>query len=183
MALVSLVEQERQFFKSCVGLPEPWASRRQTPLSHSFCQHVVNAGEPLIIEDAREHPRVRDNLAIRDLDVIAYAGIPLITSAGHALGSLCAIDSEPRRWTEDEIATLRDLAASVVTEIEMRALVAERAQTQAALWVSERRFRLRGRFPRDDVGQSGGWFPRLLQRALPGVYRAVAGRAARGWMA
>jgi PAS domain S-box-containing protein len=74
--------------------------------------------------------------------VIAYAGIPLITSAGHALGSLCAIDSEPRRWTEDEIATLRDLAASVVTEIEMRALVAERAQTQAALWVSERRFRL-----------------------------------------
>jgi PAS domain S-box-containing protein len=105
VALVSLVEQERQFFKSCVGLPEPY-------------------------------------LAIRDLDVIAYAGIPLITSAGHALGSLCAIDSEPRRWTEDEIATLRDLAASVVTEIEMRALVAERAQTQAALWVSERRFRL-----------------------------------------
>lgn len=142
VALVSLVEQERQFFKSCVGLPEPWASRRQTPLSHSFCQHVVNAGEPLIIEDAREHPRVRDNLAIRDLDVIAYAGIPLITSAGHTLGSLCAIDSEPRRWTEDEIATLRDLAASVVTEIEMRALVAERAQTQAALWVSERHFRL-----------------------------------------
>lgn len=142
VALVSLVEQERQFFKSCVGLPEPWASLRETPLSHSFCQHVVNAGEPLIIENAREHPLVRDNLAIRDLDVIAYAGIPLITSAGHALGSFCAIDSKPRRWTEDEIATLRDLAASVVTEIEMRALGAERAQAQAALWVSERRFRL-----------------------------------------
>ncbi|HEV2149245.1 MAG TPA: ATP-binding protein [Longimicrobiaceae bacterium] len=142
VALVSLVEQDRQFFKSCVGLPEPWASRRETPLSHSFCQHVVDAREPLVIEDAREHPLVRDNLAIRDLDVIAYAGIPLITSGGHALGSFCAIDSEPRRWTEAEIATLQDLAASVVTEIEIRALVAEHARAEAALRVSERRFRL-----------------------------------------
>ena len=142
VALVSLVDQERQFFKSCVGLPEPWASRREVPLSHSFCQHVVNAGEPLIIEDAREHPLVRENLAIHDLDVIAYAGIPLITSAGHTLGSFCAIDSVPRRWTEDEIAMLQDLAASVVTEIEMRTLVVERQKTEFSLRESEARYRV-----------------------------------------
>lgn len=121
VALVSLVDEDRQFFKSCVGLPEPWSSRRQTPLSHSFCQHAVNSGEPLVIEDARGHPLVRDNLAIRDLNVIAYAGIPLITSDGHALGSFCAIDDKPRRWTDEEIAILKDLSASVVTEIELRA--------------------------------------------------------------
>lgn len=127
VALVSLVDSDRQFFKSCLGLPEPWASERQTPLSHSFCQHVVHTEEPLVIEDARDHPLVRENLAIRDLGVIAYAGIPLRTSDGHVLGSLCAIDSHPRKWTPEEVRTLRDLAASVVTEIELR-LAVERAE-------------------------------------------------------
>src|SRR4051794_15869823 len=76
VALVSLVDEDRQFFKSCIGLPEPWVSRRGTPLSHSFCQQAVESAEPLTIEDAREHALVRDNPAIRDLDVIAYAGFP-----------------------------------------------------------------------------------------------------------
>src|SRR5687767_12153776 len=58
VALVSLVDAHRQFFKSSLGLPEPWASRRETPLSHSFCQHVVTSREPLVIEDARVHPLV-----------------------------------------------------------------------------------------------------------------------------
>ena len=119
VALVSLVTEDRQFFKSCIGLPEPWASRRETGLSHSFCQHAVASAEPLVIEDAREHPLVSDNLAIRDLDVIAYAGIPLTTAAGHTLGSLCVIDHEPRAWTHEELDTLVVLAASVVSEIEL----------------------------------------------------------------
>ena len=78
VALVSLVDADRQFFKSCLGLAEPWASRRGTPLSHSFCQHAVASREPLIVDDAREHAVLRDNLAIRDMGVVAYAGIPLI---------------------------------------------------------------------------------------------------------
>lgn len=121
VALVSLVDEERQFFKSCVGLGEPWASARETPLSHSFCQYAVARAEPLVIEDAREHPLVKDNLAIRDLDVVAYAGIPLITRGGEALGTLCVIDHKPRSWTTDQIETLTDLAASVLTEIELHA--------------------------------------------------------------
>ena len=120
VALVSLVDSNRQFFKSCVGLGEPWASQRETPLSHSFCQHAVISREPLIIDDAREHPLVQDNLAIRDLNVIAYAGIPLITRDGAALGSFCAIDNVPRVWSSDEIAIVKDLAAAVMTEIELR---------------------------------------------------------------
>lgn len=121
VALVSLVDADRQFFKSCVGLPEPWASVRETPLSHSFCQHTIASRQPLVIEDAREHPLVRDNLAIPDLNVIAYAGIPLITSDGHVLGSFCAIDGQPRTWTDHDLAVLTELAGSAMTIIELRA--------------------------------------------------------------
>ena len=117
VALVSLVDADRQFFKSCLGLPEPWASQRGTPLSHSFCQHAVASREPLIVDDAREHAVLRDNPAIRDMGVVAYAGIPLIDADGNALGTLCVIDSQPRHWTTHQVQLLEDLAASVVTEI------------------------------------------------------------------
>ncbi len=121
VALVSLVDEDRQYFKSCLGLPEPWAAERETPLSHSFCQHAVARREPLVVEDAREDEVLRDNLAIRDLGVIAYAGIPLIDRGGQALGSLCVIDSRPRHWTPDQVDLLKDIAASVVTEISLAA--------------------------------------------------------------
>ena len=117
VALVSLVDADRQFFKSCLGLPEPWASERGSPLTHSFCQHAVARREPLLVDDAREHPLLRDNPAIRDMGVIAYAGVPLIDPDGHALGTLCVTDSQPRHWTTHQVRVLRDLAASVVTEI------------------------------------------------------------------
>jgi GAF domain-containing protein len=75
--------------------------------------------EPLLVDDAREHPLLRDNLAIRDMGVIAYAGIPLIDPDGHALGTLCVTDSQPRYWTTHQVRVLSDLAASVVTEINL----------------------------------------------------------------
>ena len=119
MALISLIDEDRQFFKSSIGLNEPWRSARETPLTHSFCRHTLGSREPLVIDDARTHPLVSANLAIRDLDVIAYAGMPLITGAGHAFGALCAIDHRPRSWTADQIETLRALTASVLSEIEL----------------------------------------------------------------
>ncbi len=118
VALISLVDSERQFFKSSVGLNEPWRSARQTPLSHSFCRHTLDTGEPLVIEDARVHPLVRDNLAVRDLDAVAYAGTPLITD-GHVLGTLCVLDHHPRVWTSDQIDSLEALGASVLSEMEL----------------------------------------------------------------
>lgn len=119
VALVSLVDESRQFFKSQAGLKEPWASRRETPLTHSFCQYAVAAQEPLVVSDAREHPLLRDSLAIPDLGVIAYAGMPLIDEQGHALGTLCAIDTQPRFWTAEQIELLRDLARLAVDEIRL----------------------------------------------------------------
>lgn len=127
VALVSGVDRDRQFFKSCLGLPEPWSSSRQSPLSHSFCQHAVARREPLVVNDAREVPELLDNLAIPDMGVIAYLGIPVITRAGHAVGTLCVIDHEPRLWTSDQVDLLKDLAASVVTEITLRQEAGARA--------------------------------------------------------
>lgn len=141
VALVSLVDDRRQFFKSCIGLPKPWTELRQTPLSHSFCRHVVASRSPLIIPDARHHPVLRNNPAVMDLNVCAYAGIPLLTSDGQALGSFCVIDSKPRQWTDDELSILSDLAASVMSEIESRSIQRESQRRADALRHSELRYR------------------------------------------
>lgn len=120
VALVSLVDAERQYFKSAQGLAEPWCSARETPLSHSFCQHVVVRDAPLLVEDARQDPLVRDNLAVADLGVVAYLGVPLRTPAGHVLGSLCAIDGAPRAWTPADLDTLQALADEAMLELAHR---------------------------------------------------------------
>ncbi|WP_354699325.1 GAF domain-containing SpoIIE family protein phosphatase [Paraconexibacter sp. AEG42_29] len=130
VALVSLVDSGRQFFKSCVGLPEPYATTRETPLSHSFCQHTIASGEPLIVSDAREHPVVRENLAVRDLSVIAYAGIPLRTTDGFVIGSFCAIGHEPRVWSGNDVLILTELAGSAMTIIELRAQALDLDETR-----------------------------------------------------
>lgn len=120
VALVSLVDRARQFFPGAAGLPEPYASERQTPLTHSFCQHVVATGDPLVVDDARDEPLLCDNLAIPDLGVVGYAGMPLVDGQGHTLGSLCAIDTTVRQWTAAELETLRDLAAACSAELQLR---------------------------------------------------------------
>ncbi|HEX8122323.1 MAG TPA: GAF domain-containing protein [Solirubrobacteraceae bacterium] len=122
VSTVTLVDEDRQVFAGCIGVTkEPWASDRATPLSHSFCQHAVANREPLIVTDSREHPVLKTNLAIRDLDVIAYLGVPLIAPDGAALGSLCVIDDKPRLWTTEQVEILKDLAQSVVTELRLPA--------------------------------------------------------------
>ncbi len=117
VALVSLIDEDRQFLKSSVGVEEPWASARETPLSHSFCQHTVAQGEPLVVDDAREHPVLKANPAVAEMGTVAYAGVPLIDADGHALGTLCVLDSRPRQWSSHQVELLSDLAASVVSEI------------------------------------------------------------------
>lgn len=75
-----------------------------------------------MVEDARQHPLLNANPAIEDLGVIAYLGIPLTTTQGQTLGSLCVIDSKPRQWTSRDVVILEDLAALVVEEIELHLL-------------------------------------------------------------
>jgi hypothetical protein len=117
VALMSLVGEDRQFFASSWGLPEPWNSERGTSLLHSFCQHVVVANQPLLVSDARKHPLVHSNLAIEDLDVIAYVGTPLVDDGGHTLGSFCVIEHEPRQWGAEDVDILHDFAAAVMDRV------------------------------------------------------------------
>jgi len=121
VVLVSLVESERQFFLSCVGLGRPWSETRETPLSYSFCQYVVAGEEPLLITDARAVPWLRDNAAIAELGVIAYAGFPLRAGDGQPIGSFCAIDDKPHQWSRREVELLRDFSAIVQSELDLRA--------------------------------------------------------------
>ncbi|HVV37406.1 MAG TPA: GAF domain-containing protein [Acidimicrobiales bacterium] len=119
-ALVSFVSEDRQFFPALVGLAEPWATRRQTPLSMSFCQHVVTTDADLVVTDAVNDERVKDNLAIDELGVRAYLGVPMRAPGGETLGSLCAIDSRPRQWTDNDVATMHDIADALMTTIAWR---------------------------------------------------------------
>lgn len=120
-ALVTLVTADRQFFKSCVGLSEPWSSQRGTPMRYSLCQYVVGEARPLIFDDARLMTQYQDHPAIRELKVAAYAGYPLLTSDRFPIGSFCAIDYKPRKWSTRDLRILEDLAAATMTEIELRA--------------------------------------------------------------
>lgn len=122
VSLVSIIDKpnDRQFFKSIHGLAEPWLSKGETPLSHSFCQHVAYDNAPLIVENAPDYDRVKDNLAIPDLGVIAYLGVPIHDPHGRAIGALCAIDSRPKKWTDEDLATLEKLALCVDDAICLR---------------------------------------------------------------
>lgn len=133
VALVSLVDDRRQYFKSLVGLPAPVERERQTPLSHSFCQYVVNEREMLVVEDAREHPILRGNGAIEDLNVVAYAGAPLTDRSGHTLGSFCVIHPTPHQWSDEELEILADLAESVSAAMELRRLARDLRMREATL--------------------------------------------------
>ncbi|MFF8574117.1 GAF domain-containing SpoIIE family protein phosphatase [Streptomyces sp. NPDC015408] len=126
VALVSMLEGGRQVFPGMVGLGEPWARTRQTPLSHSLCHHVVASREPFTVADTRADERTAASPAIDDLGVLGYAGVPLTDDAGRVLGSLCAIDTRPRQWSAEDLAALRDLAAACSAELRLRIASSQR---------------------------------------------------------
>jgi GAF domain-containing protein len=130
-ALVSLVRTDEQVFPGAVGLPPAFMETRRTPLTHSFCQHVVATGRPLVVEDAREDAALSRNLAIPDLGVVAYAGMPLTDGSGRVLGSLCAIDGVARTWGAAELDTLADLATACSGELRLRMAHADAERERA----------------------------------------------------
>ncbi len=132
IVLVSLVDDRGQFFHGASGLLGEIAVCRSTPLSHSFCKHVVTSGSMLVIEDSRSHPLVCNNPVIDELGVVGYLGIPLTTSDGHTLGSLCAITHVPRAWTPRDESMLRDLSEMVISDLELRAELSHREDSAQA---------------------------------------------------
>ena len=117
VALVTLVDDQRQQFAGQHGLRGWAADDRGTPIAYSFCRHVVATGRPLVVKDARADPLVADNPAVDELDVLAYAGIPLVDDGGQPIGALCAIDDRPRDWRDDEVLLLHRLAERAIAEL------------------------------------------------------------------
>ncbi|HEV3049912.1 MAG TPA: GAF domain-containing protein, partial [Longimicrobium sp.] len=140
ISLLSLIDGERQWVKSAAGLPAGEAPR-SIPVGGSICGTVAATGRPLVIADLDADPRVGPDAPMRAWGVRAYAGVPLVTSQGHALGVLCAADTRPRDWSPQGLSALDDLAALAVTEIEWRRSQAEHDRAASALRATEQLFR------------------------------------------
>jgi PAS domain S-box-containing protein len=132
IALVSLLDQDRQVLKASVGLPKPWASARQTPLSSLRCQQLLLTRQPVVIPDTRRDPRTRDDEFLLAHGLAAYLSVPLIV-AGQVLGSLCVADRQPRHWTAEQVATLTELVGPLLTQLQQRAVLAARGELQRRL--------------------------------------------------
>lgn len=130
-SIISLVDANRQFFLSAVGLPSELKGARETPLTRCFCQHAVTTRLPFVIDDAWKHPLVRENEAVTELGVAAYLGIPLVTADGQAIGAFCVISPTPRPWSTADIEHMKSLASMAMHQIEVHAELKRKQQLEA----------------------------------------------------
>jgi len=116
IAVISFVDEVRQWFKSSVGMPV-----QQTPREHAFCAHTILGHDVMVVPDTRADERFRTNpLVTSEPGIRFYAGAPLVTGDGLALGTLCVADHQPRQINDEKLALLRALARQVVTRLEER---------------------------------------------------------------
>ncbi|RZI42720.1 EAL domain-containing protein [Herbaspirillum sp. HC18] len=127
MAIVSLVDERRQWFKSRLGL-----DRSETPRDIAFCRYTIDQGDLFVVQDASADARFTDNPLVTGPPFIRfYAGAPLLTRDGYALGSLAVLDRKPRTLTSLQMTALRTLSREVVAQIELRRNLEELEQVVA----------------------------------------------------
>ncbi len=129
IALVSLVDDSRQWFKSKVGL-----TGTQTPRHVAFCAHAIEQPEVFVVADAASDERFANNpLVLGEPGVRFYAGAPLQMRSGHRLGTLCVIDRKPRQLSTSQLAALRTLRSAIVAQLELRRAIADLQDMQRLL--------------------------------------------------
>lgn len=128
VTLVAVTDGERHGFKSAAGTD----ATDDSPLARSPCSDVVETGQPLAIEDAGASTLERDRRSLADLGFPAYAGVPVRSRDGHVVAALCAVDRAPRRWQEEDLALLEQLAGAMAAHLELA----------ASLHLREERYRL-----------------------------------------
>lgn len=121
IGLISVVLDDTQFFFEKVGLAGWLDLSRGTPRAWAFCDHAVRSRQPYVVFDAPNDERVRNNPLVKEDGVVAYAGAPLITERGQAVGTLCVIGTEPRTFEDAEIERLQELGRQVAAHLEQRA--------------------------------------------------------------
>lgn len=119
-AFVTLVDDRRSFWKSCIGVDATDLADRQNSVEESFCQYVVNSGTPLIVDDTVSDARTSENPSNESMGVRAWAGYPVRGPGGDILGTFCVVDTRTRRWTERDAEVLQTLAAAAGGEIALR---------------------------------------------------------------
>jgi len=120
IAMVNIVLDDAQFFAAHHGLSGWLSEVGGTPIEWSFCANAVRSGEPFVVDDATTHPLVKDIPLVEHDGIRCYAGIPLITSRGFPVGTLCVIGPAEHRFGEDDLSTLRELADEAMRRIEAR---------------------------------------------------------------
>jgi signal transduction histidine kinase len=128
IALVSLVDKKRQWFKSHFGL-----AARETPREYAFCAHAILQKEPFVVPNADRDPRFRDNPLVTDEPHVKfYAGVPLVLAGTFPLGTLCIIDHQPRRFTARQRQALEALGRQVTAQLELRLKIKQLEQLDRA---------------------------------------------------
>jgi GAF domain-containing protein len=124
IAMISLVDESRQWFKSKLGV-----NQSETPRDVAFCAHAILQSEPLIVRDAHKDTRFADSaLVTRAPHIRFYAGFPLASPEGFALGTLCAIDRKPRQLTPKQKRAMQALSRQVMALLELRRVSARMAE-------------------------------------------------------
>ena len=127
IGIVSLIDGHRQWYQSCSGL-----SAEEVPREDTFCRHVVDCEEPVIVQDATRDPRFSQHPTVTGADHVRfYAGVPLKTKDGHAIGTVCAIDRRPRSFGARDLAILEELAGVAMDRIELLQSAATDGLTEA----------------------------------------------------
>jgi len=156
MALITFVDERRQWFKARVGV-----HLQETPRELAFCAHAIaQPGEIMVVPDATQDPRFADNPFVTEAEGVRfYAGAPLVTASGEAVGALCVLDRVPRALRSDQLQALEIFSRKIMTHLRLRHHLREQAKLQEELRQSEREQRQRNAVLRmvGRVARIGGW--------------------------